>query len=227
MVISLVVALLSVALVSRAAPAGDRIIFHNGKTLDCRVITFSQGVFLCEVQGGLTNRVASGEVKEVVFDAPDQPPTGEPKGGPVKAWEEEVELIALVDDGCELYLNGDPVVFVPGKAQMLRVREGDVLAVKAWDTQGGTAGGLALALTRKNGKALVTDTQWLTSPKLESQWNTKPFNDKTWRHARKSALKWLEDAVQKQFKERRKPMCIWGHSGNVYFRKTIRSADFQ
>lgn len=139
----------------------------------------------------------------------------------------EAELVALVDDGCELYVNGARVDFVPGKTMTVQIAEGDVIAAKVWDIQGGTAGGLALALTRPDGKSLLTDTTWLCCRKAESDWENKQFNDKSWRRARKADLEWLENAVKKQFRGRRKPTVIWGEGGTTYLRKTVTASDFK
>jgi hypothetical protein len=216
-------------LVVGAVHADDRLVLQSGKSIDCHVLAFANGVFVCETKDGITNKVASYSVRQILFDAPalDEPQAGKPEGGQGRLLNEDVEVVALVDDGCEIYINGESIALAPGKAMTVQVSEGDILAVKAWDMQGGTACGFALAMTRKNGRALMTDTQWLSSNKTELGWNTKEFSDKTWKRASKVTLKWLDDAVRGQFKGTRKPVCIWGQGGNVYLRKTITFADFK
>ena len=150
---------------------------------------------------------------------------GAPPAESARPAEGEVELLAFVDDGCEVYLNGTRIEVVSGKVSKLRVDTGDVLAVKAWDVQGGTAGGLALSLTQSNGKKLKTDTRWKCSAKEEPGWKDKTFEDKEWDRAHIVDIGWIADSLKRNYQSR-KPLIIWGKGGTVYFRRVIKPEVF-
>ena len=150
---------------------------------------------------------------------------GAPPAESAKPAENEVELLAFADDGYEVYLNGTRIEVAPGKVSKLRVETGDVLAVKAWDIQGGIAGGLALSLTQPNGKRLKTDTRWRCSAKEEPGWKEKSFKDKEWDRAHIVEIGWISNSLKMNY-QNKKPLIIWGNGGTIYFRRVIKPEVF-
>lgn len=141
------------------------------------------------------------------------------------------EAIALIycDDDCEIYHNGNKKSFAHGKELEMTVQEGDVIAVKAWDTQGGTACGLLVGIRLvSSGKTMGTDRSWIYSPRQEEGWQEQDFDDKRWKHSQKSSLDWINKTADTAFRQWRiKPRPIWGKGSPVYFRKHISLNDFR
>jgi hypothetical protein len=148
---------------------------------------------------------------------------------PKETRSEEAILLIYCDDECQaVYQNGDKLLFQTGKEAEITVQDGDVLAIKAWDAQGGSAGGLIVGLKLKStGKAIVTDSTWLYSSKEEDGWQESEFNDKKWKRATVENFEWLIKTINEAFaKWKKKPKPIWGKGGTVYFRKQIFLRDF-
>ena len=158
-------------------------------------------------------------------NAPPAGPSNPPAMEPSKPQDNEVELLVFVDDGCEVYLNSERIEVTSGKVMKLRVSTGDVLAIKAWDVQGGVAGGLAVSLTQSNGKRLKTDTRWKCASREEPGWKEKTFDDKEWGRARIVDIGWISEGLKTNFKGK-KPLIVWGKGGTVYFRQVIKPEAF-
>ena len=162
---------------------------------------------------------------------PNSPPSRETTHEEDKVESREEEGIALIycDDGCDIYHNGSKLSFAHGKDLETAIQEGDVIAVKAWDTQGGTACGLLVGIRLvSSGKAMGTDTSWIYSSKDDDGWEEQDFDDKRWRRARRSSLDWINKTAGTAFRKwKRKPRTIWGKGSPVYFRKHIILKDFR
>ena len=140
---------------------------------------------------------------------------------------EEVKIEAFVDDGCEIYINGQKLAIKPGKSTKADLNDEDVIGVKAWDTQGGTKGGFVMRITREDGTKLDTDPKWRYSSEETKGWDKKDFDDKKWKKVKSVQLDWLVKAVKEHFRKGRRPRVIWGRGGTVYFRRQIKFSEFK
>lgn len=138
---------------------------------------------------------------------------------------EPVDFLAIIDNGYEVYINGAKFELIPGKVTSAELNEGDVVAVKIWDIQGGTRGGFAMAMTRKDGSFLVTDTKWRWSATEVADWMKQTFDDSKWERARKVEREWMK--VKESFPGKARPELIWGKGATVYLRRVIHFAEFK
>lgn len=145
----------------------------------------------------------------------------------VHAWAEPVDIVGFIDDGYEIYLNGARFDLPPGKTVPADVSEGDVIAVKVWDMQGGTRGGFAMSVTRKDGSFLITDRNWRCAKTDDDKWMKKEFDDSKWDRAKKVERDWMQGPLKESFKGRFRPDLIWGKGATVYMRRTIRMSEFK
>lgn len=140
---------------------------------------------------------------------------------------EPVEIVGFIDDGYDVYINGTRLDLPPGKATPAELNEGDVIAVKVWDMQGGTRGGFAMSVTRRDGSFLVTDRNWRCSKAEDAAWLKRSFDDSKWDRAKKVDRDWMEGPLKESFKGRFRPDLIWGKGATVYLRRTIRTSEFK
>ena len=156
---------------------------------------------------------------------PDEKVVAKPK----EVRQEEAIMLIYCDDECQsVCLNGDNVVPQTGREAEITIHDGDILAIKAWDAQGGLGGGLIVGLKLKStGKAIVSDGTWLYSSKEENGWQDPKFNDKDWKKVKIEDFDWLVRIMRAGYAQwGKKPKIIWGKGGTVYFRKQIFLRDF-
>lgn len=128
---------------------------------------------------------------------------------------------------CEVFLNGHTVaqtVFRPGKFDSfeLRVKEGDVLAVRA-SGEPGSRGFYAMLLIEDGLYALTTDPAWRWCREPPEDWHTAPKPGGKW----EAALPVYAPHAKAGYAEAAKGLegyWIWGRGSTCYFRRTVRLA---
>ena len=125
-------------------------------------------VFADDGNGGLISDIFELSVEEL--------PTG-----PLDA-----TMMARVDSQHWIYVNGELVSTGLGwrkvKTILTQLEEGDVIAIRARDTNGGE-GGVFVDIALETGERIATSSDWLVTTTVSGDWTSQSFDDSAWVNA--------------------------------------------